>query len=225
MKPVFSKMRTIVAAVVTALPLVGLFGLSSANASTIAETVTDLNMRAGPAASYPIVATLPANAGVTLHGCNAGTTWCDVSWGADRGWVSASYITIAYNGGYTVVSPWVAPAAGVAVVAYSQVYWNTHYAGRSWYKQWNSFHAGHRGPKGAYGVAGGKGPNGGAVGAGGVKGPNGNGVAVIGGKGPNGGKAVGAVVCGPDKCGHFATGGKRLSGGAFGKSAGGFRNR
>ncbi len=253
MKPVFLKMRMVLAAAITALPLIGMAGVSSANATTVAETVTALNMRAGPATSYPIVTTLPAYAGVTLHGCNEGTTWCDVSWGADRGWVSASYITIAYNGGYTVVRPWVAPAAGIVVVAYGPAYWHTHYAGQPWYKQWNTFHAGHSGPKGAYGVAGGKGPNGGAFGAAGVKGPNGNGIGVVGVKGPNGGKGVGAVVCGPNKCGHFATGnkpgagkrpvisgsnprpkavsnggfggGKRLSGGAFGKSGGGFRNR
>ncbi|WP_346898867.1 SH3 domain-containing protein [uncultured Roseibium sp.] len=152
MKPVFSKMRTIVAAAVTALPVIGMAGLSSANASTIAETVTDLNMRAGPATTYPIVTTLPAEAGVTLHGCNASTSWCDVSWGADRGWVAARDITIALNGGYTVVSPRVASAAGVAVATYGRAYWNTHYAGQPWYKQWNAFHAGHSGLHGGKGV-------------------------------------------------------------------------
>ena len=113
---------------------------SSAEAATTAVSAASVNMRAGPSSGYPVVARLPSRAPLTLYGCNSNTTWCDVSWDGERGWVSATYVRVTYRGSYTVVSPAIAPAIGVAVVGYSYAYWNAHYVGRPWYGHWGRHH-------------------------------------------------------------------------------------
>lgn len=121
------------------LLVAGGLGASQASAATAAVTVTDLNMRAGPSTSYPVVVTLPTRASLRVYGCTAQTTWCDVSWGASRGWVSANYIQVTYNGSVTVITPTIAPAIGLTVVAFNQAYWNTYYVGKPWYNQYNVY--------------------------------------------------------------------------------------
>ena len=44
-----------------------------------AYSIADVNMRAGPAADFPIVTTIPEDRAVTIHGCVGGYEWCDVS--------------------------------------------------------------------------------------------------------------------------------------------------
>ncbi|MFC3690611.1 SH3 domain-containing protein [Chenggangzhangella methanolivorans] len=113
---------------------------SSAQAATGAVSVASVNLRAGPSSNYPVVALLPSRAPLTLFGCNAATTWCDVSWDGERGWVSATYVSVTYRGSATVVSPVIAPAVGVTVVGFSHAYWNAHYVGRPWYGHWGRHH-------------------------------------------------------------------------------------
>lgn len=111
-----------------------------ASAAMAAAAVTNVNMRAGPSTAYPVVVGLPSRAALTVHGCTANTSWCDVSWGRERGWVSASYVQVFYRGAPTVVTPAVAPAVGITVVSFNHVYWNTYYVGRPWYGQWNAYY-------------------------------------------------------------------------------------
>jgi len=59
-----------------------------------AVAVTDLNMRAGPAPYFPVVAVIPANTAVTLHGCLDEEPWCDVTLGTARGWSYAEYLSV-----------------------------------------------------------------------------------------------------------------------------------
>ncbi|MBN9672034.1 SH3 domain-containing protein [Roseibium aggregatum] len=135
------------------------FAPTGASAAT-AVVMTDLNMRAGPGTHYPVVRVLPGSASVVIYGCTAGTTWCDVGFGPDRGWVSASYIQVTYQGQTVVVTPAVAPAVGLAVVTFNRAYWNTYYVGRPWYASWNTYY---RAPAGAAAACNGNGCAGVAV--------------------------------------------------------------
>jgi uncharacterized protein YraI len=44
-----------------------------------ARTAKPVNLRAGPARDYPVVAVLPAGAAIGVQGCIADFTWCDVT--------------------------------------------------------------------------------------------------------------------------------------------------
>src|SRR5437868_8054501 len=46
---------------------------------------TDVSMRAGPGAGFPVVDRIPGGAHVNIHGCIRSNAWCDVSWDGDRG--------------------------------------------------------------------------------------------------------------------------------------------
>ena len=115
-------------------------GATAALASTVAVSTVNVNLRAGPATSYPVVTVLPQGARIITHGCVADYAWCDVAFGQYRGWVSASYIQVVYNGGPVVLSAAVAPTIGVTVVTYNPAYWNTHYVAQPWYRSWTSYY-------------------------------------------------------------------------------------
>lgn len=109
-------------------------------AATPAVTTTKVNLRAGPGTNYPAVTVLPAGAGITAYGCLPDYSWCDVGWGAARGWIAASYMQTVYRGNPVVVTAGVATAVGIGVVAYNRAYWDRYYAGRSWYGGWNNYY-------------------------------------------------------------------------------------
>jgi len=133
-QPVLGLLAGLAAMVLAILP-----GEASAAMSAISKT--SVNMRAGPSTGYPVVVGLPPHASLTVYGCTANTTWCDVSWGRERGWVSAGYIQVFYQGAPVVVTPAIAPTVGITVVTFSQSYWNTYYVSRPWYGQWNVYAA------------------------------------------------------------------------------------
>lgn len=113
---------------------------SAAAAATVAVATGNVNLRAGPSTAYPVVTVVPVGVRITTHGCLTGYTWCDVAFGQYRGWVSASYIQVVYNGGPVVLTSAVAPAIGVAVVSYNKVYWDTYYAAYPWYGSWGRYY-------------------------------------------------------------------------------------
>jgi uncharacterized protein YraI len=105
-----------------------------ASAQELAAIVTtDLNLRAGPAPNFPIVATIPANASITVYGCNDARTWCDVQFDNNRGWSYAAYLSIQ-----NVVIPQVTPAPPV-VVFEPQTYWATNYVNMPFYADRDRF--------------------------------------------------------------------------------------
>lgn len=119
------------------LALTMLLGLSAAaSAATVAVATSSVNLRAGPSTSYPAITVVPAGAQIVTHGCLTGYTWCDVSLGSLRGWVAAPYIQVVYNGAPVVLTPAVAPAVGLAVVAFNRAYWDTYYTAYPWYRSW-----------------------------------------------------------------------------------------
>ncbi|TPM15566.1 SH3 domain-containing protein [Mesorhizobium sp. B2-3-5] len=138
--------KTVAAAVVAGLTtcLIAI-GPTAAAAAMSGVVVGQVNMRAGPGTKYPVVVTLPARAGLTVYGCTANVTWCDVSRGRDRGWIAASYVSVSYGGNAVVVTPAVAPVVGLTVVSFNRAYWDSYYAGRAWYGQWTAY-AGPYGP-------------------------------------------------------------------------------
>jgi uncharacterized protein YraI len=158
-----------------------------AQAAAPAKTIASVNLRAGPGTNYPVEAAMPSAANLTLYGCNAKTTWCDVRWGSQRGWVSANYVTVVYRGASVVVTPAIVPATSITVVGYSQAYWNTYYVGRPWYGQW-TYYSGQP----AATVQGRSGCVGSACGSGRVT------------TGVDGGKRTVARGCGPNRCGRAA---------------------
>lgn len=90
---------------------------TGASAAAVGVTSGSVNLRSGPGAQYAVVAVVPPSQTVTVIGCVAGSSWCDVTWASYRGWMSANYI-YAQVGGQTVVvtsvyrqmpvvSPWV----------------------------------------------------------------------------------------------------------------------
>ncbi|MCW5772579.1 MAG: hypothetical protein KIT16_13135 [Rhodospirillaceae bacterium] len=111
-----------------------------AAAYTNAYTTAPVYMRTGPDTAYPPVAVVPPNAPVIVYGCLGGWSWCDASWGPNRGWIAGMYLGAQYqNRPY----PWTyaAPRYNVPIITFFfGNYWDTHYRGRPWYPQrdrWN----------------------------------------------------------------------------------------
>jgi uncharacterized protein YraI len=105
----------------------------NAAAADDARVTVDLNMRAGPATSFPVVDVIPDNGHVTVFGCIDGYDWCDVSWQGTRGWVAANYLRFAYRDRYVPIIEY-SDYAEVPVIAFSVgPYWDTYYRNRPWY--------------------------------------------------------------------------------------------
>ncbi|WP_420960352.1 SH3 domain-containing protein [Brucella sp. IR073] len=65
---------------------------SPAALAELAYTVTSLNVRAGPGAGYPLVATLPGGYAVDIRACSG--SWCSVRAAGITGWTSARYLSV-----------------------------------------------------------------------------------------------------------------------------------
>lgn len=123
------------------LAIVGATSLAGAvHAATPAYTTANVNLRAGPGTTYPVLTTVPNGGSITTYGCLEGYNWCDVSWGAERGWMSASYIQVTYQGQPVIITPAIAPAVGLTVVVFNRAYWDRYYYGRPWYGNWNRYY-------------------------------------------------------------------------------------
>ncbi len=94
-----------------------------------------VNLRAGPATQYPIVAMLQAGVSISVEGCLSDYRWCDVVVGPTRGWVSAANIVYPYQGQNVPVLTYGA-LIGLGIVAFSVGdYWDHHYRSSPWYAQ------------------------------------------------------------------------------------------
>jgi uncharacterized protein YraI len=115
-------------------------GASAASATTVSIATAKVNLRAGPSTTYPVVTVVPQGARILMHGCAADYAWCDVAFGNTRGWVSASYLQVAYAGRPVVLTPALAPVVGLTVVDFNRVYWDTYYAAQPWYGSWATYY-------------------------------------------------------------------------------------
>lgn len=184
------------------------FGQTGVAAAAIhAVATTDVNLRAGPSTRYPAVLVLPASASMYVHGCIADRSWCDISWSNSRGWVSASYIQVVYNGRPTILTASIVPVIGIATVAFTAAYWDTHYHAHPWHAHWHHYHGNASrsvvagcGDRGCGAAAVTRGPHGGGrVAAGGCSDGNCGGAALT--RGAHGGGRAAIGGCGPERCG------------------------
>lgn len=111
-------------------------GLASAQN---AYTSKPMNVRAGPDREYPLVAQLDAGAPLDVHGCLSDWSWCDVSFGDNRGWVYAGGLSFVYQGERVPLYSY-GPSLGLPIVTFSLgAYWDNYYRGRPWYAQRSSW--------------------------------------------------------------------------------------
>jgi uncharacterized protein YraI len=123
-------------ALIVAAAVLAALSATAAKAATAAIAVTTVNLRAGPSTTYPVVTVVPAGNAISLHGCNASYSWCDIAYGIHRGWVSAGYVQVIYRSAPVIVTPAVAPRLGIVVVNYDRAYWERHYVRYPWYAPW-----------------------------------------------------------------------------------------
>lgn len=95
-----------------------------------AQVTANVNLRTGPGTQYYPIVVLPAGAPVELYGCLQGYTWCDVSYGRERGWVSSRYLSTFYSG--PIYRP--QPYRSVPFLTFNFGYWDNHYVDRPWYQ-------------------------------------------------------------------------------------------
>jgi len=121
------------------LPLIAVACLSvpvAALAQQQAFTSKNVNLRAGPARDYPLVAQLRPGTPVSVAGCINGYTWCDVSLpDGNRGWVYAQNLNYPYQGNPVPVMSY-GSSIGLPIIAFTLgAYWNQNYRNRPWYGQ------------------------------------------------------------------------------------------
>jgi uncharacterized protein YraI len=115
-----------------------------------AFVVADIGLQAGPDSEYPLIEELGAGTTVTVEGCIAGWTWCDVVVSnGDRGWVPGTFLEELYGGQRVVLIDY-GPRIGIPVVSFSLgTYWDRHYHSRPFYSQrgqWETRHIAVRTP-------------------------------------------------------------------------------
>ena len=124
------------AAAIGATFALGMAGPAAAQGAN-AWVTTDLNLRSGPDTAYPPVMVLPAGAPVMVYGCLDGWSWCDVSWGPNRGWVAGLYLSAMYQDQRIPFAQY-APRRNIPIITFSfGNYWDSYYRGRSWYSERN----------------------------------------------------------------------------------------
>lgn len=123
---------------ISSLLATGVFASLALPAAAVAQTAivtTDLNVRAGPSTEFPVVAMLPEDSRVRVHGCITDYDWCDVSWDGERGWVNGDYLQHRYRDRDVVVSEY-GSELDVPIVAFRVgTYWDSYYRSRPWYGQ------------------------------------------------------------------------------------------
>jgi uncharacterized protein YraI len=114
--------------------MAGLLGLpGAASAQQTAFTNAPVYVFAGPAPDYPVVSQLPQGLEVTVYGCVAGYTWCDVAVPNLRGWIDASTLSYPYQGANVPILTYGA-AIGLPIVTFAVgTYWGSYYRGQPWY--------------------------------------------------------------------------------------------
>jgi uncharacterized protein YraI len=95
-----------------------------------------LNLRAGPAGDYPLVAQLAPGQSLQVLGCTSGYGWCDVVLPDGlRGWVYSAGLDYAYQEQRVPLATYGA-VIGVPIVTFSiGNYWSNYYRDRPWYGQ------------------------------------------------------------------------------------------
>jgi uncharacterized protein YraI len=123
------KKLTVLASILT------IFAATPAMADSVWFVKDTVDLHAGPDTTFPVVASIPAEAHMQLEGCIHTWNWCDVSWNGQRGWVSGDDIQSVYENKPMVVTK-IGPTMHVPVVTYdTQTYWDTYYKTAPFYTQ------------------------------------------------------------------------------------------
>ncbi|HEX5353979.1 MAG TPA: SH3 domain-containing protein [Rhodanobacteraceae bacterium] len=95
----------------------------------------NVNMRAGPDYTYPLVITLAPGTPVAVQGCTADWEWCDVIAYDNRGWIAGNFIQYDYEG-QPVLLPSYGARIGIPIVTFViSSYWDSYYRNRPFYRQ------------------------------------------------------------------------------------------
>jgi uncharacterized protein YraI len=95
----------------------------------------NVNLRAGPDSSYPLIDQIPAGTEVDVQGCTDGWEWCDVIAYGNRGWVAGNYIEYEYQD-QPVLLPSYGAQIGIPIVSFViGTYWDSYYRNRPFYRQ------------------------------------------------------------------------------------------
>jgi hypothetical protein len=80
-----------------------------------------------------VVAQVPPSAQLTVYGCVADYSWCDVGAPGLRGWVYGEYLDYPYQGTEMPIMTY-GLQIGLPIVTFSfGTYWDHYYRGRPWY--------------------------------------------------------------------------------------------
>jgi uncharacterized protein YraI len=95
----------------------------------------NVNLRAGPDPSYPLIDRIPAGTDVSVQGCTDGWEWCDVIVYGNRGWVAGNYIQYDYQD-RRVLLPAYGAQTGIPIITFVIVnYWDQYYRSRPFYRE------------------------------------------------------------------------------------------
>jgi uncharacterized protein YraI len=116
-----------------AAAVAGLLAVPGAASALTAVTTGSVPLRAGPAANFPVVDQVPADARVFVHGCVRAYRWCDISWRDAHGWMRGE--ELAYLQGSRRVSIIeYGPRVRLPIVSFSvDRYWDRYYRTRPFY--------------------------------------------------------------------------------------------
>jgi uncharacterized protein YraI len=114
----------------------GLLAPAPAAAQYYGYATRNVNVRAGPDRSYPLVGWVQEGAEVEIFGCIESWRWCDIQAGVYRGWAYTGYIAYPYDGGWASIRD-IGPESDLPLLAFElDVYWNSYYTTWPWYAQW-----------------------------------------------------------------------------------------
>ena len=121
----------VIRAIAGGVCLMALSGAASAQVQ--AYTNAPVDVYAGPAPDYPVVAEVPEGVPLSVMGCVEGYNWCDVAAPDLRGWVYGGSLSYPYQGANVPVMTY-GVQIGLPVVVFSfDSYWGHYYRGRPWY--------------------------------------------------------------------------------------------
>jgi uncharacterized protein YraI len=137
----FMKRLTIVCS--TVLVIASAFAGEARAADSAGYSAVHLNIRSGPSVRFPAVGVLGAGSALTIHGCIARYTWCDISTSGLRGWASGANIQFVHEARRVYVPAYAAPVE-IPVVAFDlSSYWHDYYRDSSFYgdlDRWSTYH-------------------------------------------------------------------------------------
>jgi uncharacterized protein YraI len=106
----------------------------AALAQSEAYTNEPVDLYAGPAADYPLVAQVPPGEELTVMGCVDGYSWCDVATPEFRGWAYGGYLSYPYQGTEVPIATY-GVQIGLPIVTFViGDYWGRYYHGRPWFR-------------------------------------------------------------------------------------------